>query len=395
MKKTLLIIAVLFMMASCGSSTSNDKNNKQEEQVAEQAPQTVMELEGLEPLGDNPAVSQWYKIDLEGAVCSDGSHWLGAFKKGTENKVLFLFYGGGVSVDTFTAAHGHASCDASETFYIDNLLACGNVITDLNGSICLQDDINPFKDWTFVVLPYTTGDFHCGTGDFEYTGIDGQKHILYHHGYTNYQMTMKKVTPLLGTPDALVITGFSAGGYGTSILSDDLIGYFPDTQNVTVCVDASTMKTPIWKDVAKNVWKAPEHICNNINSEFLSLDCLVALHRNRPNVKILFGISTYDVALTLFQTYFDNGVRTAPDRASLDAFHTYLKEFAEGFQKDIPEGGLLFYNDFVINEELGITNHTIELTKDFFTEIGGHGSFAKWISDAVNGEVKTYGLELL
>ena len=32
----------------------------------------------------------------------------------------------------------------------------------------IASDKNPFKDWSFVVITYATGDFHIGNNDYPY-----------------------------------------------------------------------------------------------------------------------------------------------------------------------------------------------------------------------------------
>ena len=49
-----------------------------------------------------------------------------------------------------------------------------------------------------------------------YTDTDGKEKILYHNGYVNYTETMKKVMEQAGINDAdtVLVTGYSAGGFG-------------------------------------------------------------------------------------------------------------------------------------------------------------------------------------
>ena len=72
---------------------------------------------------------------------------------------------------------------------------------------------SPFENWSIILFPYATGDFHAGTGEFHYTDKDGREKILYHNGYVNYTQTMQKVMEPAGikNPEAVVVTGYSAG----------------------------------------------------------------------------------------------------------------------------------------------------------------------------------------
>ena len=128
--------------------------------------------------------------------------------------------------------------------------------------------------WSVCVIPYVNGDFHCGTGEFDYEE-NGKSGTVLHHGWTNYALLMDRVMPYLGTPDAVLITGFSAGGFGTTLNANDTFTrYFPDTENLTVFVDSSLLLNKNWHDIAENVWHAPESIVNRLITNDLVLDSL-------------------------------------------------------------------------------------------------------------------------
>lgn len=183
-------------------------------------------------LSSDYEIGQWYKVSPEGAKSSDGSEWHSLFRKGKENKVFIFFYGGGVSFNEET------SLNKPDRFYTPDMILqdafAGMGITTL-------DEQNPFKDWTFLAIEYSTGDFHSGQNELNITK-DGKEKIVYHYGYNNYAGFMKEVMPYIGEPEALVISGSSAGGFATSLLSDDIItNYFPNTKNITSCVDSSLL----------------------------------------------------------------------------------------------------------------------------------------------------------
>ena len=160
-------------------------------------------------LSGTPEVGQWYSVTPPNATAAAGGQATGLIRRGNENKVFIQFYGGGVSVNEYTAARGNLN-DKEHGFYSDTLdvTAAGvvQVLAAMTFGAPIED--NPFKDWTYVVIPYATGDFHAGMGDFPYTGLDGKQHVVHHRGYTNWNEILQMVMPHLGTPDALVITGF-------------------------------------------------------------------------------------------------------------------------------------------------------------------------------------------
>ena len=60
---------------------------------------------GFPKLNGEPKIGQWYSIYPEGAKSSDGSEWYGLMRLGSSDKVIVYFFGGGVSIDEYTAAH--------------------------------------------------------------------------------------------------------------------------------------------------------------------------------------------------------------------------------------------------------------------------------------------------
>jgi len=371
MKKLLIIIASIAVLFGC----KNESN-------------TYSEL-GSVPVKDG----EIYLVTPEGAVTSNGGQWKGAFKKGTENKLVIYFFGGGVSVDEYTASHG-ISKHANEFFYFDDMsLWKETAYQCFKGAFGSDQETNPFKEWNVVLLPYTTGDFHIGTGEFEYTDLEGNPATLYHHGYTNFKLFMDRVMPYLGTPESIVVSGSSAGGFGTSFLSEDITELFPETQNFVTCVDASQLYWDKFPEVCKNVWKAPEHIANRFVSDNPVLDCLTTLHNDKPYVKILFTCSTRDNALVGFNNYFEKGAKTPGTKEEGQIFQQRLYDFVQKLLSVDNNAGVFIWDDMISNEETNLTVHTIETGENFHTDRGGNGSIAQWLIDAVNGNVRVVGLD--
>ena len=332
---------------------------------------TFPKLEG------EPEVGKWYDVPVEIAKSSDGSEWHGIFRKGSENKVVVYFFGGGVSITPETSEGG-------TQFFATNMMAQDFVA---QGGIGSNAEDNPFKDWSFIVIPYATGDFHAGTGIYE-----GKK-TVYHTGYTNYSAYVEQVKQYLGEPDTLLVTGFSAGGFATSLLVDDVIDRFPSAENVTVCVDSSLLLYDGWRDTAVNLWKSPAEISDRLTTNNLVLDSLTALHKKRgDSVKILFDCSCRDDTLMQYQSYIDSGKMDKTKELG-DNFQRNLKEMVNGLQTNIPDVGIYIWRCGE-DENTHNTQHTI-ISTNVFDRLGNDRSVGEWIYDAVNGDVTTYGLELL
>ena len=333
-------------------------------------------------LTGEPEVGKWYRITPEGTKSSDGSEWHGLIRLGTENKVVVYFFGGGVSITGETSEGGKEFY--ATTASIQDFVASGGIGSD--------SELNPFKDWTFLVLPYATGDFHSGTGAYHYTD-DGKEKTVYHNGYNNYAAFIEAAKQYVGEPDTLLVTGFSAGGFATSLLADDVIDRFPSAENITICVDSSLLLYDGWHDTAVDLWQSPKEISDRLTGNNLVLDSLTALYNKRGNtVKILFDCSYRDDTLMQYQSYISTG-KMDQTKALGDQFQKDLAKMVADLHKNIPNIGIYIWRCGE-DESTGNTQHTI-ISSNVFDALEDGVSVADWIYAAVNGDVQTHGLELL
>ena len=76
-----------------------------------------------------------------------------------------------------------------------------------------------------------------------------------------------------------------------------------------------------------------------------------------------------------------------------DQFQLDLKDMVESLQANIPGIGIYIWN-LNADEQTHNTQHTI-ISSNFLDKLGNDKSICEWIYDAVNGNVQTFGLELL
>ena len=339
----------------------------------------------------NPKVDKWYRVSDKGMKSSDGSSYHAFYKKGKENKVMIYFAGGGGSYNEETAkGNGYnkkqIGIDALSNFTMN----MGGLATSVDG--------NPFKDWTIILFPYATGDFHAGTGEFKYKDNNGNDKILYHYGYTNYSLAMNKLKELgvIDNPEAVVVTGYSAGAFGASLLADDVYtNYFPNAKSKNVLVDAGLLLKDDWKDILTNVWESPKSISSKSLTNNITLDCLKSLHENYgDDIHLLFDISTRDGDLAMAQNGFDTGVEEINEEIA-DKYQQTLKNEIPKL-KDVGTyvfiwDGLSYYDD-----PRNMTMHTIIAQPNVFKVFEEQNkSIAGWLDEAVNGKLADYGLNLL
>ena len=333
-------------------------------------------------LTGTPEVGKWYRITPEGTKSSDGSEWHGLIKVGKENKVAVYFFGGGASISGYTSERGNEFFATKAS--IQDFVALGGISSD--------SEENPFRDWTFLVLPYATGDFHSGTGEYHYLKNNAEQ-TVYHTGYDNYSSFIEKARQYVGEPETLLVTGFSAGGFATSLLADDVIGRFPSATNVTVCVDSSLLLYDGWHETAADLWKSPKEISDRLTGNNIVLDSLTALYQKRgDSVKILFDCSYRDDTLQQYQSFIRTG-KMEKNKENGDIFQKDLKQMAEDLQNNIPGIGIYIWN-YDQDNSTGNTQHTI-ISSNLFDKLEDDISVAEWIIAAVDGDVSSHGLHLL
>jgi hypothetical protein len=334
-----------------------------------------------------PVVGEWYGIYPDGATNAFGEQYHGLYRVGSQNNVLIYFNGGGVSVDSYTEERSSED-GASESFYnaspnADNLATIG---------ITGQQDENPFKNWTVVVFPYSTGDFHSGAGINEVERSSGDSRSVHHSGYSNFDLVMDELAPLVGSPEKLVVAGSSAGGFGAALLADNVANRFSSTENLTVVVDSSLLLYDKWHEVALDVWKTPPAIADALHSNNITLDSLQAAQAKHPEMKVLFASSTRDNALVQYQSYLD-GHRFEASTGGGERYEDNLRRMVDEMTSTLANSGVYIFEG-IADGTSKLTQHTL-LVSNPFDPLVGTVSPAQWIYDAVNGDVASHGTGLL
>ena len=160
---------------------------------------------GASPACD-PATSRpypaetWTFAPVEGAVCAMGTPTgIGINPGATPGRVLVYFKGGG-------ACFSAMDCSASDLdgFGEAKLAAQtrGNRLFDRASTS------NPFRDYSYVFIPYCTGDFHSGDNLSDYG--------MHHVGHRNVELYLELLADAFCDAEQVVVTGTSAGGFGAT-----------------------------------------------------------------------------------------------------------------------------------------------------------------------------------
>jgi hypothetical protein len=140
----------------------------------------------------------FYDPAEENAICLKGGEYQVLIRRGTTNNVLLYLEGGGACWSNATCWEGgFFAKDTSVPFF-------GGGIFEFN------NPDNPFRDWNIVYAPYCDGSVFAGDNIPDYAG--GR---TYHHGQQNVSAAVTLLEREFPDPDLLVVSGSSAGGYGT------------------------------------------------------------------------------------------------------------------------------------------------------------------------------------
>jgi hypothetical protein len=173
--------------------------------------------------------SEWEKIVPDGdCQCADGSSFAFWVREADPTKVVFYLDGGGACWDATTCAF----TSAESTTYDWNL--AGEDPAQEGGIFDLSNPDNPFADYTFVFVPYCTGDVHLGDITREYS----PELTVEHNGFVNGTTALAYLTENYPDADQVVVVGLSAGSAAAPVYAGLVSDALPDA-HLTVLADSS------------------------------------------------------------------------------------------------------------------------------------------------------------
>ena len=133
--------------------------------------------------------------------CIQGSEYRYFARRGTTNKLLIYYQGGGACWNALTCAI--PSCRSLPEESLDAFAG--------DGFFDLENPENPFRDWNIVFVSYCSCDIHFGDATVEYEeGDETSQHL----GFHNARVAEKWAREHFLNPEVVFVTGSSAGAYG-------------------------------------------------------------------------------------------------------------------------------------------------------------------------------------
>jgi hypothetical protein len=168
----------------------------------------------------------WNEFNPGGeTICSRGTEYAYWVHSGTENKVIIDFIGGGACWNALTCSVADAIFEDS----VDSVRARVEANVPEGFYDHARDD-NPFKDWYHVIIPYCTGDIHWGDATTTYSEGTPQEITIEHKGAVNSRAVLAWVYENFSKPEQILVTGCSAGSYGSALWAADVMAQYPDSE---------------------------------------------------------------------------------------------------------------------------------------------------------------------
>lgn len=306
----------------------------------------------------------WERIVPGGdCQCSDGSEYSFWSRAADPSKVVFMLEGGG-------ACFSPETCDL-ETGAFAVTTGDEDDPNTADGIFDLDNPDNPFADYSFVFVPYCTGDVHLGNNVHEYA----PELVINHVGMVN---GMAAVDHLAATfPDAaeVVVIGESAGAVASPLYGGIISDVLPEAR-ITVFADGSGGYPDVGgiNALINMLWGAfdarPDWEVNaDLTAEEWSLPGLwVQAGTHDPEIRM----ARFDYAYDAVQVQFAGFAGIAADQ---------LLAFMDENETRIEAAGVDQASFTAPGDE-----HTLVRSDEFYTmEVGGV-SLVDWVAAMIAGE---------
>ena len=249
----------------------------------------------------------------------------------------------------------------------DNPSTASSVYSNNGGIFNFNNENNPLADWSFVFVPYCTGDIHIGSTVTEYQ--DGP---VRHNGHVNSQTAYSYMLAQYPSASQIFVTGSSAGSlpapfYG-AVASDD----YPNS-SVAVFNDGSGGLVSNNTFDFYEIWGLNNSLHDfpleglNFN-EMTNFDLITSAWMHDNSVRFARFDDAYDQTMRFFNALLENDVRWDYKGLIMDS-DTKIEEFGMPYSGYIAPGQA----------------HTILTSERFYTlEVEGV-DFLGWFTSFVEG----------
>lgn len=204
----------------------------------------------------SPTGTTEYLGDRLTPVCMEGSPYHFFARRGTVNKLVMYYQGGGACWEGLTCSI--PTCDANV-----NPEGGDNPSFGSTGFADRNNPDNPFRDWHTVFVSYCSCDVHYGDAAQDYPLGDGTLHVE-HRGFHNARIAEKWAREHFLNPEVVFVTGSSAGAYGAWFNSVSLHDVWPASRFHVLADAGNGVITREFLDGPFANWEFEKNLPNDI-----------------------------------------------------------------------------------------------------------------------------------
>jgi hypothetical protein len=308
-------------------------------------------------------VAGWEKVVPGGdCQCALGSEFSYFVHRGDPTKVVLYFEGGGACFSADT-------CRPDSGIYTTAVDISADLARSANGIFDFTNPKNPLRDWSFVVVPYCTGDFFLGDTTKQYA----PDLTIHHVGAVNAKAAVDGLAATFPGAKQLFVTGESAGSVPTPLFAGEAHDALPDA-SITVLADSSgaAPDVPAVNALLADAWGTlnavppwPENA--GVTAATWSIPGLF-VRAGKHDLAIVFA--RHDYAFDLVQSAFAaaGGVDASSLVSLIDANEQEIEAAGVNLASWVAPG----------------TDHTVLHTPGFYTETVNGVAFVDWVTDLVD-----------
>lgn len=311
-------------------------------------------------------------------------------KRGSVDAVVLYFEGGGACWDGLTCSFPIAPGLPPEVpqFYKPAILPTDDPRT-YSGIFDLANALNPVRDWTFVYVPYCTGDTHLGSSTRTYANFWNPflpaTFTLQHRGSDNFMVVLDWMRSHIADPNRVLVAGSSAGAYGAAGNFGFVAEAYPRAHLHVLSDAGQGVTTAAWDhgDPGRESWDIVLAAVASGEAPPPTWEVLRAGAERYPRAKVSQFTTRLDGVQILFYTamlqfYGPGGACPYPAADWNHRMLAALGEYAGGtanFRYYLAEG----------------TYHTILRAPWFYTESSAGPPFAEWLAGMLRSQGGTGG----
>jgi cysteine-rich repeat protein len=321
-----------------------------------------------------PPAMAWKYFEIPGTKCIDGTPAGFSVNYNPASTKLFVYLeGGGACFNT----------------YCESLFTRGPNEPTTGGIFDRANAANPVKDWSWVYVPYCSGDVYGGQAE---TMLAGK--MRYFNGYANFTAFLERWVPTFGANQVL-LSGSSAGGFGAAVNFAQTQRAFGDAPVALLDDSGPPMSADVFPPCLQTLWKTVWGLDKTMLAE-CGADCsdpskfiedtFAHVRSEFPTMRGGLFSSTADQTIRAFAGYGWSGgynmCKDIPTAVTATVYQTGLTQLRDKMIADGPGFGTYYITG---------SSHTILRNAAFYTTKVGDTTIPQWIEGAIGGNATHVG----